>query len=273
MKTVLRSTLLIADAALAFAGRAGAANLVPNPSFESQCGGAPCNWSPTGASVQLNSDSTTASSGSFSLAAGIGVSSTGIVSDCFDGVAGGQAAVSFAYETNDAATQGLEYSMSYYDGPNCSGFVSGGPSLKTTVAAGAWHQVAGTLTVPAGTQSAKIFLTRWCVGPCADFTTVRFDDVSFAASGATAASIRSFTASRSASGTLVRWRTASEFEVAGFNVYRLEHGHRVKVNRHLIAAKARGGASYRVLDRRHRGASYRLEVVNLDGTHQWRTAH
>jgi len=266
--------LVFFAAALALPGRAHAANLVTNASFESQCGGVPCNWSPTGASVQVHSDSTTANSGAFSIATGIGVSSTGLVSDCFEGVSGSIATASFAYETNDAATEGLAYSTTYYDGPSCSGLASGANELQTPAAVGGWHTVTGNLTVPAGTQSAKIFLTRRCSTPCADFAAVNFDDVTFGISGVTAATFRSVSAARAAAGTLVRWRTASEVEVAGFNVYRVGGGRKVKVNRHLIAAKGHGaGASYRLLDRSYGGASYRLEVVNLDGTHQQRVIH
>jgi hypothetical protein len=273
MNSLFRTVLLVfAAAALALAGRAGAANVVTNPGFEAGCGGMPCNWSVTGASVQAHSDSTTANSGSVSIATSIGVSHTGLVSDCIDGVAGANASASFAYETNDAATAGLEYSTTYYDGANCSGFALGGDSLQAVAAVGGWHTVAGTLTVPPGTVSAKIFLTRSCAVQCADFAAVNFDDVSFAPAGTTAATIRSFTATRSPAGTLLRWRTASELEVAGFNVYRVEHGRHVKVNRRLLAARARAGATYRLLDRGHRGARYRLEIVNLDGTRQWRNA-
>lgn len=89
----------------------------------------------------------------------------------------------------------------------------------------------------------------------------------------TAAVVRQLTVRRTAHGTVLRWSTANEVDVLGFDVYR--NGR--KLNRTLIAAKQSGrpsGAAYRFLDRRgaRRGrVVYGLEVVGLSGTHR-RTA-
>jgi hypothetical protein len=69
----------------------------------------------------------------------------------------------------------------------------------------------------------------------------------------------------------VRWRTASEVEVIGFNVYRkTSSGPLRKVNRALVAAKGGAtGAGYRFVDRSTRAGvvyTYRLQVVDVDGT-------
>jgi len=89
----------------------------------------------------------------------------------------------------------------------------------------------------------------------------------------TAVRLRSFGAEPSRTGTVLRWRTASEFDVLGFNLYREVRGQRVRVNRALIAARGRGtGASYRFVDRAlasARSVVYRLQVVNLDGSRTW----
>jgi hypothetical protein len=90
----------------------------------------------------------------------------------------------------------------------------------------------------------------------------------------TAVTVRSFTAARAARGVELRWRTVSEADVLGFNVYRFTGGKKVKVNRGLVVAKrsrTTQGASYRVTDRSVRAGSYiyRLEVVSLGGKRSW----
>jgi hypothetical protein len=96
------------------------------------------------------------------------------------------------------------------------------------------------------------------------------DDFSLAVSGSTPAALRSFVARRAPAGTLLRWRTASEVGLAGFDVYRRARGHWARVNKALIAAVGRP-ARYRLLDRGHRAAEYRLDSVHLDGTRTSRT--
>jgi hypothetical protein len=71
----------------------------------------------------------------------------------------------------------------------------------------------------------------------------------------------------------LRWRTASELQVAGVNVYRERGGHRVRLNAKLIpAANGTGGHVYTFADRKapRSGLSrYWLQAVNLDGTRRW----
>jgi hypothetical protein len=71
------------------------------------------------------------------------------------------------------------------------------------------------------------------------------------------------------------WRTGSEGDTLGFNVWRYFRGKGVKVNRTLIDAKAAGrtgGALYRLVDRNARPGSYtyKLQVVSKDGHRAWR---
>jgi hypothetical protein len=85
--------------------------------------------------------------------------------------------------------------------------------------------------------------------------------------GPTAVAIRSFRAHRSGTTVVLRWRTASEVDVAGFDLYR----GRVRLNRALIAAKQGGharGATYSFRARVGRGA-YRLRVMKFDGSSSW----
>ena len=90
----------------------------------------------------------------------------------------------------------------------------------------------------------------------------------------TAVSVRSFTADRTLRGVTLRWHTAHETTVVGFNVYRHQRSKLVKVNRTLIPSVSRGTASghrYSWLDRRAtRGdATYRLQAVSLSGKRSW----
>ncbi len=90
-------------------------------------------------------------------------------------------------------------------------------------------------------------------------------------SGPTAVRLRSLTSTSTARRTIVRWRTASELETLGFNVY----GGRTKLNLRLIGAKGNGGAgaSYRFVDRATRSPRahtyHRLQAVDLDGSRHW----
>ena len=99
-----------------------------------------------------------------------------------------------------------------------------------------------------------------------------------AIAGPTAVTIASFAARQGRAGVKLTWRTASEVDALGFNVWRFSpRGKGVKVNRTLLAAKAAGrtgGTHYRLLDRHvRRGAyTYRLQVVGRDGARAWRAS-
>jgi hypothetical protein len=72
---------------------------------------------------------------------------------------------------------------------------------------------------------------------------------------------------------VVRWRTASEFDAQGFNVYRGQDGIRRRANLVLIQAKAgfRPGATYAFVDRGALGSTrrYWLQEVTVDRTLRW----
>lgn len=87
---------------------------------------------------------------------------------------------------------------------------------------------------------------------------------------AAAVTFRTFSATQSRQGVLVQWRTASELDMLGFNVYREVNGKRVRVNSRLIAGKGRG--LYSFLDRRApkgKIVRYWVQAVNLDGSRRW----
>jgi hypothetical protein len=86
----------------------------------------------------------------------------------------------------------------------------------------------------------------------------------------------SATATATAGGVLLEWRTNAVADNLGFNVYRLQGGQRTRVNREIIPgavfasstpAQLRGGYSYSWLDRGGTGDStYYIESVGLQGT-------
>jgi hypothetical protein len=90
--------------------------------------------------------------------------------------------------------------------------------------------------------------------------------------GTLAARFRGLSTTASARGTVVRWRTASELDAAGFNVYRAWHARRTRLNRRLVpAVGGAAGHAYRWLDRgaRRTGSRYWIQAVNLDGSFSW----
>jgi len=126
-----------------------------------------------------------------------------------------------------------------------------------------------------GTLAARIALLVECrttMTTCAGGETAHFDDVAVD-SAITPVTFRSLSASATARGTVVRWRTGSEVATLGFNVYREVSGRRVRVNARLIAAQnSSRGRAYSFLDRsapRMKPARYWIQVVNLDGSRTW----
>lgn len=91
----------------------------------------------------------------------------------------------------------------------------------------------------------------------------------------TAVRLSSASARRTAAGVvLVLWRTATETNALGFNVYRQGPAGLVRLNRTLIRSAAAGGLAgqgYFWLDRTapKSSARYRLQSVGLDGSRQW----
>jgi|SRR5215211_3479922 len=92
-----------------------------------------------------------------------------------------------------------------------------------------------------------------------------------AACGPTAVQVRAFTATRTAKGVRLRWRTASEAGLLGFNVFRGSPQSKLKLNRPLIRASGGvAGASYSWLYRgAKKSARYWLQAVNADGSRAW----
>jgi uncharacterized delta-60 repeat protein len=83
----------------------------------------------------------------------------------------------------------------------------------------------------------------------------------------------SLSARRSKRGVVVRWRTASEFDARGFNVYRNKGAGRRRANGALIRATRHPGhgATYSFRDRRPPRSTrrYWLQEVTVDGSGRW----
>jgi hypothetical protein len=99
-----------------------------------------------------------------------------------------------------------------------------------------------------------------------------------AAGSPTPVALADFTARSGKAGTTLRWTTASETAILGFNVWRYRGTKGVKVNRTLVRAKRSGkpaGAAYSFVDNvrgAKRGLSYRLQLVDLKGKRTWYAA-
>jgi hypothetical protein len=84
----------------------------------------------------------------------------------------------------------------------------------------------------------------------------------------TAVLAHSFRAKRSSTGVVLTWRAEPNLQVLGFNVFRVERGSRVRLNRELITAMMR--SRYSFVDRRPAQAErYLLQVVFANGTRTW----
>jgi glucose/arabinose dehydrogenase len=84
----------------------------------------------------------------------------------------------------------------------------------------------------------------------------------------TAVLAHSFRAKRSSRGVVLTWRSEPNLQVLGFNLYRVDRGARVRLNRELIVAEMRSRYSY--TDRRPaRAGRYLLQVVFANGTRTW----
>jgi len=113
-----------------------------------------------------------------------------------------------------------------------------------------------------------IYATQWCgITPCV----YSGGPITIRDSVPTAAEVDDFAAARGRAGIRLTWRTRTEIDIAGFNLYRSHAGRSVRLNRSLIAAgQGRTGLGWRYafVDRSGRAGvayTYRLEVVRPNG--------
>jgi hypothetical protein len=261
-------------------------NLIPNPGFEllpSVCGGTPvCYWTPfpndTTIRDTTNPHSETASMQVTGPGGEVDAGTSGFLPPQCALIAPGLHQASFWYRTSDAVATLVAFVVHWWPSANCTGAA---PSSELIVhppelmADGAWHLVSGTLTAPMGTGSANFVVGEGCTG-CQETLTVNFDDVDLEGE-VLAVTVSSFGAVRSHKGVVVRWRTGSEVDTLGFNVYRARHGRRVRLNRRLIPALSLSrsgvsGGAYTYVDRhapRHAAVRYWLQEVDTAGQRTW----
>jgi hypothetical protein len=179
---------------------------------------------------------------------------------------------SFWYRSSNTVATQVIFGADFYPNSTCTVATFGFAQFNLPpVTDGAWHEVAGTLTAPPGTGSAFFALGFGCDN-CGATLTVNFDDVDFEAEVA-AVSVASFRAVRAPAGVVIRWRTGTEADELGFNVFREQHGRRVRVNKHLLPAHGGArGSTYSFVDHqapRTAAIRYWLQDVDVRGSRTW----
>jgi hypothetical protein len=274
-----RSILGLAVAASLALGvtSAQAANVVPNPGFETGCnpGPVPCQWFAfSGASILHYP--VTPHSGSWDMrmiSAGTSAINTAD-SDCVAVTGGATYNLSIWYRV--AAGQLVTFvgfGPVFYSDANCTTFLASPAGAQTNSASadGLWHRLTGQVAAPITAQSARLQINITCNQTCPQGAAADFDDA-FMDTGPLAATVTSLSASRSSKGIVVRWRTGTEADVIGFHLYRGHAGKQVRADRRLIPARGSvSGARYSFRDRLapHGKVLYRLQAVSRDGTRTW----
>jgi hypothetical protein len=163
-----------------------AANLTPNPDFESVCSGVPCNWTATWSATIASSP--IAHSGNRSMSVTRDISAAGAQSDCFP-ISAGDYDLSFWYKTSSANIVFLQGGINTFAKLNCAG-----NGVETAIfpnplrTDGKWSNVKQVITPPTGTKSVQVEFLFHCGGtfnvdPCSPAITAHFDDVCFAPAG------------------------------------------------------------------------------------------
>ena len=272
--------LWVAAAMLVLVAAAQAENsIVPNFSFAANCSGIPCQWSTigNGGSVTLVRDTTNdVDNDGASLKATITTSAgnfAGAISDCFTGFSPGQKATAwFESFSADPNVSGLFYTPNYYTTTDCSGLpvATSGPQAVPP-SADDWNiSTVVQLTVPANRHSARVVLAINCI-VCSVPATANFDEVIFDPQPL-AVTVASSSAHRVRGGVVVRWRTGTEADELGFNVFRQQGTRLIRLDKRLLpAVGGLTGSSYSFLDRHapRKAVRYWLQDVDVRGKRTW----
>jgi hypothetical protein len=256
----------------------GTANIIPNPGFEQDCSGVPCGWANHSAGTTVARDMSTFHSGAASIrvggpAGGSNEANTGCLPLT---LTPGINAISFWYNWSDPDVSAVFVALlvEFYSTSNCSVMIGIGTGLGDVSGhSGGWFQATGANTVPPNAVAVIFRLSVPCfvTGPCS----MNFDDLDFEAE--LPVTLFGFRAARSHRGVVVRWRTGTEVDTLGFNVYRQRGGRRVRLNRRLIPALGsshggvRGGL-YSFVDRqapKRQSLRYWLQDVDTSGHRTW----
>jgi hypothetical protein len=129
-----------------------------------------------------------------------------------------------------------------------------------------------SVNVPANTMFDVIVYDATAGSYCTDYS-LTVDGTTIVELPNTAVRFTSLRATRTRSGTVVNWGTASEEGTLGFNVYRGTGAHALKLNGHVIRALGGvTGRTYTWLDRGGtRATRYTVESVGANGVQLRRT--
>ena len=258
---------------------AQAANVLLNPGFEAQCPGASCHWSP-GSNTVIATDTVNPLSGSASLAVtysrvDIFNPTFSAVSDCVTVSPQATYNLGYWYRTTATNLTSIGLSLDEFTTTDCTDPPQFQSSFLASprVTTGAWTLLKGQVTTLLGTQSAQVGMDFACaLVTCGEADKVNVDDAALQAEPL-AVSVGSVSAESVTKGVLVRWRTGTETNLLGFQVYRSHGNSWQRLTRSLIATRGSvSGHSYRFLDRTaRRGGSYRyrIKVVRSDGSVAW----
>jgi hypothetical protein len=260
---------------------AQAANIVPNPGFEMPCGNmpvVPCNWigSSSGA---ITRDTSVHRNGAASLRL-VGTqngSTADSLSDCIAVTPGTTYYMQIWYRTTSQNVISISFAAAYWSGANCTGS-SANPGAAKTMSPnrdGNWHAITGATTAtanpPFDAHSAALNIEFGCLQACLATYVVNYDDAIMDTTPL-AVSVYGLRAARSHGAVVLRWRTGTEADTLGFNVYRQLRGKRVRLNRRLLPSLGGlGGSSYSFTDRRapRRAVRYWLQDVDVRGARTW----
>jgi hypothetical protein len=252
---------------------------IPNSGFETPCSlpgvpSFPCNWGGTSGSTIGWDNVTTPHNGNASLALkSVGTPGIDAISTCIPASPSTTYNLLVWYRTT-AAVASVSMYFNTYMGSGCPlpPFAPPGAVTNSPNTTGNWTPLTGQATTGAMDQSVKVVLSFTCSGGCPAGAQVNFDDVA-AQTEAIAVTVASFSARPAAKGVLLRWRTGTEADLLGFQVYRSRGHSWRRITPSLIAAKGFvSGASYSFLDRTARRGihyRYRIKAVNRDGTSSW----
>jgi len=132
----------------------------PNPGFEQDCGGIPCNWTKSSGFVTRNASVALAGSASIQIGPGGSPSSSlgSATSDCFAISPGTYDASVSYYAVNNTTSVRLAYA--FYSSADCSSGYLDGTLLSTdTPTLNSWTLLSGKVTAPPGTVAAVVVLS------------------------------------------------------------------------------------------------------------------
>lgn len=271
MRLSTLAALLTIAAALVFVAPAAASNFLPNPGFEDDCGGFPCDWSGP-AWGDGSRDTTIFHNGEASLRLVWGdYGGAGAQAPCISGLSPGVKYDARFWHRSPSPPDLLEMRV-HFRPASCSG-VFPAQTVTAIPSNDSWQLASATFTAPPGTGAAMILIEADCVSVCNNFETF-LDDVELTEHQPTVLRLSSFMASRSRGGVGLKWRTSSEIEVLGFHVYRQDGDRRIRLTRSLLPSRFAGSArghSYSFLDRKapSRAARYWLQLVGPTGSLRW----